>query len=96
MVVNVSVRNAWQSHAKLRWLVPPGPPVAPGSCIFITEGPKTVALFTVEYIAASGDGAARHPFPNGSLRLRAGRQRLLLVRGDQWLRAATTSPETAS
>lgn len=54
VVVNVSVRNAWQSHAKLRWLVPPGPPVAPGSCIFITEGPKTVALFTVEYIAASG------------------------------------------
>jgi hypothetical protein len=53
VVVNVSVRNAWQSHAKLRWLVAPGPPVAPGSCIFITEGPKTVALFTVEYIAAS-------------------------------------------
>ena len=67
VVVNVSVRNAWQSHAKLRWLVPPGPAVGRGSCIFITEGPKTVALFRVEHVEVPVQ--AERPAPLSAQRL---------------------------
>lgn len=59
VIVHVSVRNAWQSHAKLRWLAEPGPAVGHGSCIFITEGAKTVAVFTVEHV--EDHQSPRHP-----------------------------------
>ena len=59
VVIDVSVRDAWQSHAKLRWLADPHPAVGRGSCIFITEGPDAVAIFTVEHV--EDPGAHRHP-----------------------------------
>lgn len=59
VVIDVSVRDAWQSHAKLRWLADPHPAVGRGSCIFITEGPDAVAIFTVEHV--DGSGAHHHP-----------------------------------
>lgn len=75
----------------------PGPAVGRGSCIFITEGPKTVALFRVEHVEVPVQAERPAPFPpNGSLRLRVDRQRQLLARGDQWSRAATTALATAS
>ena len=54
VAINVSVRNAWQSHAKLGWLLDPHPAVDRGSVILISEGPKTVAAFIVEHVSDLG------------------------------------------
>jgi len=57
--LHVSVRNAWTSHARARWLVPPGPAVDEGSVIMVTEGPRTVAVFTVHGVEREQDAADR-------------------------------------
>ncbi|MBO0924403.1 hypothetical protein J1G44_07890 [Cellulomonas sp. zg-ZUI199] len=60
--LHVSVRDAWTSHAKARWLVPPGPVVDEGSVIMVTEGPRTVAVFAVTHVER-GQGHADLPRP---------------------------------
>lgn len=74
VIVDVSNRNLWQSNAKLRWLAEPHPAVGEGSCIFMTEGPKTVAILTVEHVDHEGPV---HPTPLSEQALAeiAGRQR---------------------
>lgn len=54
VAINVSVRHAWQSHAQLGWLSDPHPAVDQGSVILITEGPRTVAVFTVDHVSDLG------------------------------------------
>ncbi len=81
VIVNVSVRNAWQSHAKLRWLVDPGPAVGPGSCILITEGPKTVAIFLVEHVESS---LPRHVPPLSAQHLAEIEKRHLMATPGPW------------